>query len=174
MEALEGRPCFFILQFPERTNNNHTTLPHPIDIQRKPTDFILDAPVFKSLPSRQEAGIHRCWCDPGMFQIYHGGSLTEGDDKEQNPNDLKFIAPFRGSPVVPPRKNRLVYIFWEEKRSQFYQVGPPKSLPVHGFLYELNLLQLSIWWGAVEGQGINCRAESLVFSFRVEARLDEE
>lgn len=32
----------------------------------------------------------------GMFQIYHGGRLTEGDDKGQNPNDLKFMAPSQG------------------------------------------------------------------------------
>lgn len=33
---------------------------------------------------------------PGMFQIYHGGRLTEGDDKGQNPNDLKFMVPSQG------------------------------------------------------------------------------
>lgn len=43
---------------------------------------------------------------PGMFQIYHGGRLTEGDDKGQNPNDLKFMAPSQGVPSGASQKEQ--------------------------------------------------------------------
>jgi len=37
-----------------------------------------------------------------MVPIYHGGRLIEGDDKEENPSDLKFTGSLKVSLLMPP------------------------------------------------------------------------
>lgn len=52
--------------------------------------------LLKTCPLGKQQDSIMADATPGMFQIYHGGRLTEGDDKGQNPNDLKFMAPSQG------------------------------------------------------------------------------